>query len=134
MDWRTWAYNRLWNSAPITSIVPQDFIFGSGSMLGVPAIKPFLVIAFGPENPEVRDGDLPAATSRQMTLYAHDEPGDYSRIETILRLCRVALCGPVADGVGGILVEWQGDSIDLADDAFKTIMRSAEFRLLGKAG
>lgn len=132
MDWRTWAFDRLTSSDPVTDLVPVEWIFGGGSLTEVPARRPFVILRFGVEQSDMWDGDGPAATSQYLTVYIHDEPGDYLRINEITLAIRAALQGPVADGVGGISALWQGDSQDLADDVYGTIMRNAEFRLLGK--
>lgn len=136
MEWRSWAMTRLKGYAPLTAgippLLPATSMFGSGSMNGAPAARPFLYVAYGADTPELRDDGKPVANSQVMTVYVHDEPGDYTRIDQILVLVKTALEGQVVDGINGIFAIWQGASPDLADDRFQTIVRNAEFRLVGR--
>lgn len=132
MDWRTWAYTRLTQNAPLAAVVPAADVYGAGSLLGAPERRPFIALRFGAETPELRDDEKPVATSTGLTVYMHDDPGDYMRITTGLLLVRNALQGQVVDGVNGICAIWQTDSPDLSDDTFKTILRYSEYRLVGK--
>lgn len=132
-NWRVWAYQRVINSTGVLALLPASSIFGSGSMTGAPANKPFVVLTFGPETSEFNDGGRSAATGQIMSAYVHDEPGDYQQIGAILLAIRDTLVGPVADVINGTFCQWQGDSSDLADDKFGTIMRNGEFKLTGKA-
>lgn len=133
MDWRTWAYDRLRLDATILADVPAGSIYGGGSLTGAPSSRPFIIISFGTNLPEINDADVPVATSQRATIYVHDTPGDYLRIGRILRNVRTVLAGNVTGmSSGGILGTWEGDSGDLADDLFKTIMRFGEYRFAGK--
>lgn len=74
-------------------------------------------------------------TRRTLTIWVHDEPGDYSvKIDPIilrLRELLPALEG-VSNGLGHVVsIEWTGDSEDLADDGHGTITRNASFSLVG---
>lgn len=131
MDWRVWVFNRLRNSQAIRDDVLESSIYGSGSMTGAPAIKPFLVMRFDPEVIELRDGDRASATSRFLTIFCHDDPGSYDRIDRILGNVHQACEGQVL-GSGGIASLWTGDSQDFGDDVFGTIVRNSSFRLVGK--
>lgn len=131
MDWRTWAFNRLRNRAQLTAILTsgEADIYGAGSLTGAPADKPFIVLGFGIETPELRDDVKSVSTSQYMTVFVHDEPGDYLRIGQILEEVKLALEGVVPDP-GAFCAIWQGNSGDLGDDQLGTIMRNAEFRLV----
>lgn len=131
MDWRTYIYDTLRNNASFALLVPVGSLYGSGALQGAPAAKPFVVLRFGVERPLLKDGFNPVATGQFLTVYVHDNPGDFLRINQILAAVRVALVGQVI-GPGGICVEWLGDSDDLADDVYKTNMRNGEYQLLGK--
>lgn len=133
MDWRTWVYDRLRLDATILADVPEASIYGAGSLQGAPVNRPFIVITFGTDLPELEDGDQPSATSQRASIYVHDTPGDYLRIGRILRNVRTLLAGNVTGmTAGGIVGLWEGDSPDSADDLFKTIMRYGEYRFVGK--
>lgn len=133
MDWRTWVFNQLRTDVAILEDVPEASIFGSGSLQGAPAVRPFILITFGTELAEINDADAPVATSQRATIYAHDDPGDYLRIARILTNVRRRLAGSTAGmNNGGIIGLWEGDSADLGDDLFKTITRFGEYRFVGK--
>lgn len=94
-----------------------------------PTQRPFLQLRWGRN-----DIGLDRVTRRNLVIWVHDEPGDYSRIDqTIIRL-RALL--PTLEGQSngsGFLMsaEWSGDSEDLADDGHKTITRNISFSLVG---
>jgi diadenosine tetraphosphatase ApaH/serine/threonine PP2A family protein phosphatase len=131
MNWREWVFNRLSQNSTFTSIVPIESIYGSGSIEQTPSQKPFIVLTFGVEQVELSDGEQPSATSQYFTLWAHDNPGDYQRLDQILSASRMALVGPVV-GAGAICAKWMGDSGDIADDTYGTIVRNSEYRLVGR--
>lgn len=133
MDWRSWVFNQLRTDATILEDIPEDSIFGSGALQGAPARRPFILVTFGTELPEINDADAPVATSQRATVYVHDDPGDYLRIGRVLARVRLRLAGSTAGmSAGGIVGLWEGDSADLGDDLFKTITRFGEYRFVGK--
>ncbi len=134
MDWRTWVFDRLRTDPTILADLPngEDDIYGSGSLLGAPASRPFILVTFGTELVELEDADAPAATSQRVTVYVHDDTGDYLRITRILGNVRRRLAGSTGMVGGGIVAIWEGDSADLGDDLFKTISRYGEYRFVGK--
>lgn len=91
--------------------------------------KPFIVTAWASTPRPV----FTAARSRELTVWAHDEGGDYSRIDAILERVRQILVGIVHQG-GISQVEWSGASGDLYDDGFRTITRNSGFRVIGADG
>lgn len=91
--------------------------------------KPFLVTAWA----EVPRPTHPAARRRNLLVWAHDEGGDYSRIDRILERVRQLLVGTVHQG-GITQVDWEGASGDLYDTGFRTITRNTGFRVIGADG
>lgn len=125
MDWRTWIHQTLIGAVPVTTLVPAARIFGSGSVQGVPKDKPFIILTFG-----ARVAPIPTAHRQTVTVWVHDEPGDYLRIDQILAEIRSVLEGQVSSA-GAIGCRWSGDSTDLADDAYGTITRNSSYDLVG---
>lgn len=129
MDWRTWVHSKLTTEPSATAllaVVPLDGIKGAGSLTGSPKEKPFIIPRFGPKlrrNPE-------GPYSVSVSIWVHDEPGSYLRIEQAIGLIKPLLEGPVAMA-GAVSCEWAGDSGDLADDGFGTIVRNTSFILVG---
>lgn len=117
--WRVWLYDAL-----------QDIgsVYGDGSLEVAPAAKPFVIIKMGPENL----GPFPGVSFQDCTIWVHDEPGDYLRIDSVLGDIkdRIAEGNRAIPGLVGAV--WQGDSADLADDGFKTITRNTNYRLAGR--
>lgn len=132
MDWRSWLFSKLSNSSHLMAlpVVDRPTIIAGGSMEITPQRKPFLIITIGQELVDRRDADQPSVTSSFSTLWVHDDPGDYLRIDSILLACQKELIGQVT-GPGGIFAQWQGNSSDQADDVRGTIFRNAEYRLIG---
>lgn len=94
-----------------------------------PSNRPFLQLRWGRN-----DEGLDVATRRNLVVWVHDEPGDYSRIDTIIKRLRVlfpSLVPTVYAGGALMGVEWAGDSEDLTDDGHKTIARNTSFVLVG---
>lgn len=94
-----------------------------------PPQRPFLQLRWGRN-----DEGLDVVTRRSLTIWVHDEPGDYGRIDSIILRLRQLL--PVLEGMSNgaghlMAVEWTGDSEDLADDGHRTITRWASFSLVG---
>jgi hypothetical protein len=95
-----------------------------------PAERPFLQLRWGQNNI-----GLDVVTRRNLVIWVHDEPGDYSvKIDPILFRLRALL--PTLEGMNNglghvVAVEWTGDSEDLADDGHQTITRNTSFSLVG---
>lgn len=126
MNWRTWIKETLSEDEDVTDIVPADRIISSG-LEHPPEARPFIIVRLFPVTTMLKEG----IAHRQIAdVSVHDEPGSYVRIDACLSAVRTALAGPVAS-VGGVACEWQGDSSDSIDEGFKTLFRSATFRLIG---
>lgn len=91
--------------------------------------KPFVVTAWSTTPRPVHSG----ARRRDLIVWAHDEGGDYSRIDAILERVRQILVGMIHQG-GISQVDWEGASGDLYDDGFRTITRNSGFRVIGADG
>lgn len=137
MNWRTWLYENVTGNAPLLTLLPQPnpeaSIHGAGSLQAPPVNRPFLVIKMEPTVP----GPFPGAYRGRVAFWAHDEPGDYLRLDSLLSAVRQGLgCAGGVVGqvvqVGAVGVRWQGDSADLSDPDFGTILRTSTYDLLGK--
>ena len=125
---RTLIFQAIINDSALNSL---GFTSSSAFAVDVdtPVQRPFMQLRWGRN-----DIGLDRVTRRNLVIWVHDEPGDYSVIDqTILRL-RVLL--PTLEGQNngsGFLMsaEWSGDSEDLADDGHKTITRNTSFSLVG---
>lgn len=91
---------------------------------------PFAVLVFGTTSP-----GMGRVRRRTVTVWIHDEPGDYTRIDRILEGVSGTLDGAehVTNGDGTELMSasWQATSGDLVDGGFRTITRNATYTLIG---
>ncbi len=129
MDWRSWVYREL-TSDPALLPPLLAGIYGAGSLNAPPKVKPFLVIKFDGDT----HGAIRAVEVTRLTLWAHDDPGDYLRIGDVLSAAKLALCG---DGErvavpGAIACVWRGNSGDLSDPDYGTIVRNSSYDLVAK--
>lgn len=96
-----------------------------------PVNRPFLQLRWGRNDQALSKTQI---GRRTLTVWVHDEPGDYTRIDLIVQRVRDILL-PMAgqsNGFGHVIaVEWSGDSEDLTDDGHKTIARNTSFSLVG---
>lgn len=94
-----------------------------------PEQRPFLQARWGRNNV-----GLDTVTRRDITIWVHDSPGDYGRIDSIILRLRALL--PTLEGQDNglghlVAAEWTGDSEDLTDDGHGTIARTTSFSLVG---
>ena len=101
-----------------------------GSITEPPEGFPFIVYRLQDKTARLKDDMLPVRTQQFCEVWVYDEPGSYDRIDTIIQLLRDELCGVVAQP-GKVACEWSGDSGELADDAWKAIVRNTTFQLIG---
>lgn len=127
MNWRQWIYTTLNANAPFAALVPSTSVFSDGALTGRVDKNPFVVIRLMPMTRELAEG---VAHGQNAEIWAHDQPGSYSRIDSILAAVRGALSGQVALP-GAIACRWQSDSVDFADDGLGTISRNSLFRCYG---
>lgn len=131
MDWRQWLFDQLTAALVTPEIV--DAVYAAGAVPANPSARPFIVIALGEETSDLQDGFQTAASSQASTLWIHDNPGSYGRIDRILKLVRSVIAGQVSEE-GAIACVWQGDSGELSDDVYNTIVRTGSYRLVGTGG
>ncbi len=88
----------------------------------------------------LRWGQVPAVPSvaamatRNLTIWVHDEPNDYSKIDQVVRRLRELLPGiEAAEHDSGWInsIRWAGDSDDLTDDGHGTITRTTSYTIVG---
>jgi hypothetical protein len=95
-----------------------------------PPTRPFLQLRWGRN-----DVGLDVVTRRNLVVWVHDQPGDYTiHIDPIIYRLRPLLAGleGQSNGLGHLIAaEWTGDSEDLTDDGHKTITRNVSFSLDG---
>lgn len=123
MDWRKWVWETLegWPELGV------DGIYAANSLQETPAVKPFIVLAFGGDETDLAG----FASTGTVTAWVHDELGSYRRIDAIISEIHKVLVGSVPFS-GAVLCEWMGSSPDLMDDQMGTGVRNTMFRLVGR--
>ena len=96
-----------------------------------PTQRPFLQLRWGRNESALSKTEI---GRRTLTIWVHDQPGDYTLIDTIILQLRTLL--PTLEGQSNglghlVAVEWTGDSEDLVDDGHRTIARNTSFSLVG---
>lgn len=109
-------------------------IVANGVLTGdvdTPEPRPFLNLKWGTTNP-APFGNV--AQQSVLTIWVHDAPNDYERVDAICRRLRVLL--PSLIGLQDVddyvsQVSWTGDGIDLKDEGHQTIARQSGYLLNG---
>ena len=111
-------------------------VVDSGVLSGdidTPEPRPFLNLKWGTTTPAPFGG---TAFQDVLTIWVHDEPNDYDRINRIIKRLRVLLPSLVGlvdteelDYVSQIA--WTGDSQDLKDDGHRTVVRQTSYLING---
>jgi hypothetical protein len=133
VTWRTYAAEQLRQYAPLTAQIPTRQMLAAGSMTARPESVPFLIIEIG----SVYTGPFPGVSEQDLYIHVHDEPGDFMRIDEMLRLVRLAMMSGSdlqtnsARIAGGIACSWANDSRDLSDDMYRTIYKTSSYTLRG---
>lgn len=137
--------NLLISDAELTAVIPEGRWFGSGSIGNDPVARdnfsdtpprPFAEIRFSMDSP-----GMAHITRRRLEVWVHDEYGDYSRIDRVIKRVKevlessqqVAFSDPETHEDSELmLAEWVSDSTDLYDGGYRTNCRSTGFDLIGK--
>lgn len=110
--------------------VDEDSLFAGD--IDTVDVRPFVVLRWGSTSPGVS-----TVNRRVLTVWVHDTPSDYGRIDQIMKRVRVLLesmfAFPTENGWISE-VEWVGDSDDLTDDGNQTILRQGNYAIIGSGG
>lgn len=137
----------------IPTVVPElddECIYGSGVLKSVPKRKPFIIVKLGERTELMQNAKAHSQTFR---IHAHDDPGGFTTIDKILKAFKSLM---VPDGEEGmyqwprnnpetnlpwdsdfdaqraIAIRYAGESSDLADDYYGTLMRYSAWQCVGK--
>lgn len=124
------VWSALANDAALNDLGITDETLFAESSLETPTDRPFAVTRWSVSTP-----GFGKAHTRDLTLWVHDEPGSYNRIDSVLLRAKEVLAEVVAtneEGGGWVSqIQWLGDSDDLSDDAQGTVTRNSVFRVVG---
>lgn len=107
-------------------VVPAAVLSGD---VDTPSERPFVQLRWNNTIP-----GLGTVDRRDLVVWVHDEPGDYDRIDSIIRRIKTimgSLVGLPHEEGHLMTCEWTGDSADLTDDGHGTITRTTSFSIVG---
>lgn len=110
-------------------VTPEATLAGD---VDTPVGRPFLNLKWGSNLPSFREQVTIQTT---LAVWVHDTPADYSRIDQILARLRTVLQSleGVVDGTSEVqVITWNNDGPDLQDDGHRTIVKVANFSVVGK--
>jgi hypothetical protein len=125
---RRLIYNIWSTNAGLMALLPGG-LFGDRVEIPSETLRPFGILT--------HEGPLPGMASHlqsRTTLWVHDEPGDYTRIDAALKEAKNVLLAAVPATLNGVWlndVQWEGVSLDLFDDTRRTNVKNAAFLLTG---
>lgn len=128
------VYQLIEDDTQLTSLgLATDAVQLAGSM-DTPLQRPFIAIQWQ-EMPQGLSWDRPYGP-RRLTIWVHDTPGDYQRIDSIITRLKKLLTESVhvagADGLTLTQCDWRGDSADLQDDGHDTFTRNSSFDVVAR--
>jgi hypothetical protein len=128
------VYNLLATDAQLQSLgLPSTGVFLAGTT-DTPDERPFLALAWGNENRGLSWESQPG--TRELVIWVHDIPGDYERIDAIIKRIRTLLSTSVhVEGLDGYTLtqaDWTGTSGDLQDDGHGTFVRTVGFTVVSR--
>lgn len=98
-----------------------------------PQVRPLMVLRWQDTAP-----GLGPVNQRNLQVWAHDVPGNYTRIDRILKRVQVLLTSMFGVNAGDASswitqIDWKGDSDDLDDDEAVTFCRYSNYTITGSA-
>jgi hypothetical protein len=87
---------------------------------------------FLPTVSEIMGDDAPKVFNQSFLLFVHDVPGDYLRIDQILKIVKDLFHNAVDAPSGVNICKWVDHSEDLKDPDMGTITRYSRFRIYFK--
>lgn len=128
MDLRRVWYARMSGDSALQEILGgPNRIFQRSALdkLGVPEVRPFVVYHGGTDR--TAGPSVLRARARNVQVWAHDDPGDYGKIDEALD--RIKLLAESMPSSGGLFEgRWVEGSPDLEDPEMKTICRFARLQ------
>jgi hypothetical protein len=130
IDWHQLVYDTLIDYTDLTDIVPTNRIKNFVTVIpnqGELPDLPFIIIRLG-----LKTFALGDACFQQCSIYMHDKPVGYKRINLAMGKIKEAMSLIDLSQTDMIAAIWQGNSGEIADEGFNTIYRTAEYRLVGR--
>lgn len=130
MGQRVWLRTTLGSIPELLDNIPLDRMIQGESLLTAQIEKPFLVYRFGNRTNEDLAEDMPGVGRQFLSIFLHDVPADYSRIDQMEMAVIHGLNLANSRDEGIITTRYLETSRDLDDQALKTIYRYLRFQLI----
>jgi len=132
---RRWIFSEV--KAALNAVGMGSFPVLEPSSLGLAdspsPSRPFIVLRAGLRASEPMPGLRSKLSRWPYAIWAHDDPGSYLRVDSILSTIRNHLSSlgypvvAVSDNMRILEMVWGSDSEDLQDDGFKTAVRWSSY-------
>jgi hypothetical protein len=121
---RVWVYSRLRNSTPLNiPTLVNGRVFASTSLNQAPQAWPFIMYRQTSDVDWMRGDDKDQCRAAGYMVFAHDKPGDYLKIDTMIALIQ-GLFKDVEDQPNGIIrSRWIETSEDFRDEDMGTVFK-----------
>lgn len=135
MTIRSFVFSLLTTDTTLIALgITADSVFTTHDV-DTPQVRPMIVLRWGLTDNVLNRSPI---ASRGLQVWVHDQPGDYERIETILRRVRTLLTSVSAQNAGASdawvsEIKWERFSEDLSDEDAGTIARNGDFTITGSA-
>lgn len=135
MTLRSFVFSLLTTDTTLNSLgIDANSVFTTHGV-DTPQVRPMLILRWGITENVLNHSPMGA---RSLQVWAHDEPGDYERIDQILRRVRTLLTTVSAENAGSpdewvSEIRWERFSDDLSDEDAVTIARNSDFTITGSA-
>lgn len=131
MTSRTWLYDQMSNSGHMTALV-DDRIFQSTSIDVAPKTFPFIMYRQTSDVERFRGDDTDSVRSIGYMIFAHDVPGDYMQIDSLMDVLKELFRDTYDQAAGVVRCRLGEISDDLRDDDMGTITKFARVQVLYK--
>ena len=126
---RQFIIDSLKASTGVTDLVGNR-IYQGEALTASELTRPFLIYRVGNETTESISEDAQTPHRVYFQVYVHDNPADYTKIDTLCQEVRQALVGGPYPDYKILRVAYMETSRDLDDDTMRTIFRYLRFQAI----
>jgi len=130
---RTWLYQTLINAPTLQAVLEatdlSERVFQGESLDTNQIIKPFLVYTIGNSTSE-HLSDYHTANRQFFTIFVHDQPADYTKIDDVVKVVKTLLVGAGDKASHMMIIRHLETSRDLDDQTMNTILRYIRFQAI----